>query len=260
MGILNIKELPEKKFQYDMLDNCYWVNWDGKENPISKVPLQEIWDWIHTQAIKSELNVVYESGELDRILLMSEDKMKTYQARKAVEDFAPCHALTDKDFQHLRWIFARLVEQHGENGNYDYMIRLKAIINKFTPGGVEIDVDPLSKKSFKSSRGYEAGKLDFDALMADKDAPLERRRGILTMDTRSMMNSSQGELNTLFSCFYPHWIGEALTPLGVQMQYVGISPYFDPIEKGTKVPEYKVIIHTPIRGPIRVEFEKVKVE
>ncbi len=32
------------------------------------------------------------------------------------------------DEQHLKWLFDRLVEVHGENPNYDYMIRLEKII------------------------------------------------------------------------------------------------------------------------------------
>jgi len=30
--------------------------------------------------------------------------------------------------EHLQWIHDRLVHQHGENENYDYMIRLREII------------------------------------------------------------------------------------------------------------------------------------
>jgi len=35
-----------------------------------------------------------------------------------------------KDFEHLEWIFERLVEVYDENPNYDYMIRFKKIIQK----------------------------------------------------------------------------------------------------------------------------------
>lgn len=35
-----------------------------------------------------------------------------------------------KDFEHLEWIFSRMVEVHNENPNYDYMNRFKKIIQK----------------------------------------------------------------------------------------------------------------------------------
>lgn len=35
-----------------------------------------------------------------------------------------------KDFEHLEWLFSRLVEVHNEHPNYDYMIRFKKIIQK----------------------------------------------------------------------------------------------------------------------------------
>lgn len=33
------------------------------------------------------------------------------------------------DQQHLKWIFNRMVEIHGEKSNYDYMIKFQSIIN-----------------------------------------------------------------------------------------------------------------------------------
>ena len=39
--------------------------------------------------------------------------------------------MSDKDF--LQWIHDRLVEKHGENPNYNYMHRLRKIINISNP-------------------------------------------------------------------------------------------------------------------------------
>jgi len=33
------------------------------------------------------------------------------------------------DVEHLQWIFTRLVVKHGENPNYDYMLRFKKVID-----------------------------------------------------------------------------------------------------------------------------------
>ena len=38
--------------------------------------------------------------------------------------------LTEHDAQHLTWIYNRMVAQHGENPNCDYMLRFKEIIRK----------------------------------------------------------------------------------------------------------------------------------
>lgn len=33
-----------------------------------------------------------------------------------------------KDSEHLEWIYNRLINHHGENPQYDYMLRLKQVI------------------------------------------------------------------------------------------------------------------------------------
>ena len=40
--------------------------------------------------------------------------------------------MTDKDF--LQWLHDRLVIQHGEDPRFDYMYKLRAIINKTSEG------------------------------------------------------------------------------------------------------------------------------
>jgi len=37
--------------------------------------------------------------------------------------------MSQSDKNHLEWIFARLVEVHGENPNCDFMLKFKEIIN-----------------------------------------------------------------------------------------------------------------------------------
>lgn len=36
--------------------------------------------------------------------------------------------MTDKDTKHLEWLYDRLKFVHGENENYDYMIKFREII------------------------------------------------------------------------------------------------------------------------------------
>lgn len=35
-----------------------------------------------------------------------------------------------KDAEHLRWLYDRMVREHGESVNFDYMHRFAKIINK----------------------------------------------------------------------------------------------------------------------------------
>ena len=37
---------------------------------------------------------------------------------------------SDKDIKHLQWVYDRMVNVHGENENYDYMIKFKEIIEQ----------------------------------------------------------------------------------------------------------------------------------
>jgi len=37
---------------------------------------------------------------------------------------------SEKDIKHLQWIYDRMVNVHGENENYDYMIKFKEIIEQ----------------------------------------------------------------------------------------------------------------------------------
>ena len=58
--------------------------------------------------------------------------------------------MTDKDF--LKWLHERLVHQHKENPMYDYMHRLRAIINnidseKRSPDSKTNSLDELQKEN-----------------------------------------------------------------------------------------------------------------
>jgi iron-sulfur cluster repair protein YtfE (RIC family) len=38
--------------------------------------------------------------------------------------------ITQEDLAHLNWMYARLISVHGENQNYDYMLRMNKILTK----------------------------------------------------------------------------------------------------------------------------------
>lgn len=49
-----------------------------------------------------------------------------------------------KAIEHLIWIYQRMVKVHGENPNYDYMLRLKEIIESIPyMGTLKVTVDGL---------------------------------------------------------------------------------------------------------------------
>jgi hypothetical protein len=37
----------------------------------------------------------------------------------------------EEDFNHLEWIYNRLISVHNENPNYDYMLKFKSLIKQF---------------------------------------------------------------------------------------------------------------------------------
>jgi len=37
---------------------------------------------------------------------------------------------SEKDIKHLQWVYDRMVNVHGENKDYDYMIKFKEIIEQ----------------------------------------------------------------------------------------------------------------------------------
>jgi hypothetical protein len=37
----------------------------------------------------------------------------------------------EEDFNHLEWIYNRLISVHNESPNYDYMLKFKSLIKQF---------------------------------------------------------------------------------------------------------------------------------
>ena len=51
------------------------------------------------------------------------------------EQLTPIDLPTDKDTAHLQWIYDRMSNVHGENENYDYMLKFKEIIEQLKKVG-----------------------------------------------------------------------------------------------------------------------------
>lgn len=37
--------------------------------------------------------------------------------------------MTNKDCEHLEWIYQRMIHVHGENPNYDYMLKFRQMLD-----------------------------------------------------------------------------------------------------------------------------------
>lgn len=51
------------------------------------------------------------------------------RGKTQIQPFKEYPESKEKQKQHLEWIYNRLIHIHGENPNYDYMLKFKEIIN-----------------------------------------------------------------------------------------------------------------------------------
>ena len=58
-----------------------------------------------------------------------------YTEKEIIDELTPIELPSDKDTAHLQWIYDRMSNIHGENENYDYMLKFKEIIEQLKKGG-----------------------------------------------------------------------------------------------------------------------------
>lgn len=56
-------------------------------------------------------------------------------AETFMKNLTPIELPSDKDTSHLQWMYDRMSNIHGENENYDYMLKFKEIIEQLKKGG-----------------------------------------------------------------------------------------------------------------------------
>jgi hypothetical protein len=89
-----------------------------------------------------------------------------------------------------------------------------------------------------------------------KDESLVSRKGFIRLDKNFLVDNPDPRLlKSLFEIFFPIYTKEEGMNWDNPTIYYGVSPYFEPIEKGTLIPEYFVVVTEPKRGPVRIEFE-----
>jgi hypothetical protein len=59
------------------------------------------------------------------------EEQESIQILKEAKEQAMELTSNKEDIEHLEWLYNRMLNVHGENENYDYMIRFKNIIDKF---------------------------------------------------------------------------------------------------------------------------------
>ena len=61
--------------------------------------------------------------------------MSAINARNIIDLSESIELPSDKDITHLQWIYDRMSNVHGENENYDYMLKFKEIIEQLKKVG-----------------------------------------------------------------------------------------------------------------------------
>lgn len=73
-------------------------------------------------------DVQIEMEEMGRMNLLGERKPNVFEP-KLTNGFITILPKKSKSVTHLEWIYDRLIHVHGENPNYDYMLKFKEIID-----------------------------------------------------------------------------------------------------------------------------------
>jgi hypothetical protein len=74
---------------------------------------------------------LYTEEQVRKALKTYSDLSKVVTEDDALKDLTPIELPSDKNIIHLQWIYDRMSNVHGENKNYDYMLKFKEIIEQF---------------------------------------------------------------------------------------------------------------------------------
>ena len=171
--IVDNSEIKEGDFMYDIdgdigiaigKDKSQWegnrkiTHSFGKEiNGVINKPLSEIEELLFgynvEELVEKDIKSVWSSyGKPNGI--MSEPRnlnrghqeswLKGFNAHKELVKARFLSTQLYSNENHLEWIYNRLIEVHGENSNYDYMIEFKKIIQSLQP--TEWDVEFINGK------------------------------------------------------------------------------------------------------------------
>lgn len=77
---------------------------------------------------------LYTEEQMRKALRTYFDLSKFLTESDVIKEFTPIELPSDKDTAHLQWIYDRMSNVHGENENYDYMLKFKEIIEQLKKG------------------------------------------------------------------------------------------------------------------------------
>lgn len=76
------------------------------------------------EMIQNAKQIIIEAQDFKTYSELRDVEMKLVQQHNLVPTF------TDEDLEHLNWMYSRLISVHGENQNYDYMLKMNKILTK----------------------------------------------------------------------------------------------------------------------------------
>lgn len=72
---------------------------------------------------------------------------------------------------------------------------------------------------------------------------LQKRRGTITINLKTIRDANENTLREIFSNFFPFATEPSHTPdMYGSVKYYGVSPHFDIVPDGEVFPEYKVMM------------------
>tara|TARA_R110000803_G_scaffold78075_4_gene143148 strand:+ start:5790 stop:6650 length:861 start_codon:yes stop_codon:yes gene_type:complete len=272
--------LPTKGFEGIMVSNCYSIEYNENGEFHSKVPLQTVYDKIYRMAVEGGLEVRFENREGVKVITLN----------KIYDDNPPksLHEKADKrhnwspnkvGFGKMKEALLEAIEESKKTGPGGVSRTEEQLFKKTTPADIMKNFDDtgqflpnefVTTSTGDALGGYKGfvdfcqrtGKIEMEALIENAKMPeaiLENRKGYIRLEEGFLKKEGIHILRALFSNFFPHWIKEQGGMWGYPNKFYGVSEYFDPVEKGTVVPEYKATFFTPARGPSHISFEKVKI-
>lgn len=123
---VEIQELADKKFQSN--DATTFA---------STFAIKEIWKDGFKEAQNLLFDEVYSKQDMENLLLIcmkasvvgTSDWIKE-KGSEFINDINKTNIIDTDDVKHLDWIYNRMLSVYNENPNYDYLRKLKQIINK----------------------------------------------------------------------------------------------------------------------------------
>lgn len=82
---------------------------------------------------------------------------------------------------------------------------------------------------------------------------IQKRIGKVFMTPELLFGCDEAELKVVFSNFYPIQAKRENTALGVVIEYIGFSPFFDEVDDSDEVPQYDLLFERAESGETSIK-------